>query len=134
MSLCVLFILLSKHWPFFWFQCVQKAVQERQVQLSDLQAIFAHLQEHRGLQDYQDTSSARWVHTCCVNKKFVEDVVICTTLNTAGVHCTDLEFAADQSRPYITELRLDVLWFNFSIQLRERSVLIQFKTELLWWR
>ena len=52
-------------------------------------------------------------HKHCVKKKFAENVVICETVNTAGVHCTDLEFAADQSRPYITEPRLDVTLFQF---------------------
>jgi hypothetical protein len=52
-------------------------------------------------------------HTYCVNKKFAEDVVICETSNTAGVHCTNLEFTADQSRPYITELRHDASLIQF---------------------
>jgi hypothetical protein len=53
------------------------------------------------------------MHTHCVNKKFAGDVVICKTLSTTGVNCIDLEFAADQSRSYITELRLDVTLIHF---------------------
>lgn len=52
-------------------------------------------------------------HTYCVNKKFAEDVVICKTLNMAGVQCIDLESAADQSRPYIAELRPDATLIQF---------------------
>ena len=54
------------------------------------------------------------MHTHCVNNKFAGDVVICKTLSTTGVHCIDLEFAAEQSRSYITELRLDATLIQFN--------------------
>lgn len=72
-------------------------------------------------------------HTHCGNKKFAEDVVICETLNIAGVHCIDLEFAADQSRPYITELKPDVtlIHFKYPVAREKRFNSVQNKVTLM---
>jgi hypothetical protein len=70
-------------------------VQERQVQLAELQAIFAHLQEHRGLQGYQDASSTRYQAVAslveAVETHYPGEQIDWTLVHDAGCTCDDTE-------------------------------------------
>ncbi|XP_021939042.1 UPF0489 protein C5orf22 homolog isoform X2 [Zootermopsis nevadensis] len=76
-------------------KCIQKAIEEREAQLSELEAIFGHLQEHRGLQNYQDTSSPRFQAVASlvqeVETHYPGDQVDWTLVHDAGCTCDDTE-------------------------------------------
>ncbi|XP_033607842.1 UPF0489 protein C5orf22 homolog [Cryptotermes secundus] len=76
-------------------KCVLKAVQERQAQLSELGAIFEHLQLHRGLQNYQGTSSPRFqsVHALVqeVEAHYPGEQIDWTLVHDAGCTCDDTD-------------------------------------------